>query len=131
MIMLTGSGGTMQELISSSCIPTYRHLYWATQYGLWYESNGRKGWRPPEDIARMQEIYDRIKASPDRQMRYEMMGEIWDLHAENLWYIGSLGGLPQPVLVHRRAGNVPRSVVSAWVFKTPGNAHPEQFYCKW
>ena len=131
MILLGGSGGRMQELISPSFIPTFRHLYWATQYGLWYESNGRQGWRPPDDIARMQEVYDRIKASPDRHERYTLMGEIWDLHAENLWYIGSLGELPQVVLVHRRAGNVPRYAVADWVFKSPGNAHPEQFYCKW
>ena len=131
MILLGGSGGSMQELISPSFIPTFRHLYWATQYGLWYESNGRQGWKPPGDIARMHEIYDRIKPCPDRHERYAMMGEIWEIHAENLWVIGSLGGLPQVVLVHRRAGNVPRYVVADWVLKTPGNAHPEQFYCKW
>ena len=58
MILLGGSGGHMQELISPFLIPTFRHLCWATQYGLWYESNGRQGWRPPEDIARMQEVYE-------------------------------------------------------------------------
>ena len=131
MILMGGSGGGMQVLISPSVIPTFRRLYWATQYGLWYESNGRQGWKPSGDFARMQQIYDRIKASPDREERYAMMGEIWEMHAENLWMIGSLGELPQVVLVHRRAGNVPRNVVADWVFKTPGNAHPEQFYCKW
>ena len=59
------------------------------------------------------------------------MGSILDIHAENLWLIGALSELPEPVVVSPRAGNIPRDVITDWLFMTPGNAHPEQFYAKW
>ena len=128
----TGLDRAMQVLVDPHWyIPFNRLVYWATQYGLWYQSHGRRGWKPPEDIARIQRIYDRIKVCPDRQRRIELVGRILDIHAANLWLIGTVGELPEPVLVSPRAGNVPRNVVSDWLFMTPGNAHPEQFYCKW
>ena len=133
--MLTVGEGfdrNMQLLIQPyHYIPYWRFLTWATQYGLWYESNGRSGWKPPEPIARIQEIYDEIKVCPDREKRYELMGRILDIHADNLWLIGALSELPEPVVVSPRAGNIPREVITDWLFMTPGNAHPEQFYAKW
>ena len=133
--MLTLSEGfdrNMQLLIQPyHYIPYWRYLTWATQYGLWYESNGRSGWKPPKAIARIQEIYDEIKLSADVQKRHELMGKILDIHAENLWIIGGLSELPEPVIVSPRAGNIPKEVITDWLFMSPGNAHPEQFYAKW
>ena len=135
MRMLNIGGGLdrgMQVLIEPFWyIPYSRYSYWASQYGLWYESHRRRGWKPTGDIARILEIYDQIKICPDKHKRYELMGRIFDLHAENLWLIGTLANLPEPLIVSPRAGNVPRHVVSDWLFMTPGNAHPEQFYNKW
>jgi peptide/nickel transport system substrate-binding protein len=132
LILSEGFDRNMQLLIQPyHYIPYWRYLTWATQYGLWYESNGRSGWKPPESIARIQEIYDKIKLSADVQERHELMGQILDIHAENLWIIGGLSELPEPVIVSPRAGNIPKEVVTDWLFMSPGNAHPEQFYVKW
>ena len=128
----SGIGRNHQLLIQPIWyIPYNHHPYWAIQYGLWYKTNGAQGWQPPEEILRIQEIYGEIKASGDKFRRYELMGQILDIHAENLWLIGALGGIPSPVIVSPRAGNVPREIISSWLFMTPGNAHPEQFYAKW
>lgn len=127
-----GNDRGMQVLIApTGYIPYIRTHQWASQYGLWYESHGKRGWRPTGDIARVLELYDQIKVCPDKHKRYELTGRIFDLHAENLWMIGTLARLPEPLIVSPRAGNVPRHLVSDWLFMTPGNAHPEQFYCRW
>ena len=134
LMLVVGHGfdRNMQVLIAPSVyVPHSRYVDWATQYGLWYESNGKRGWEPPEAIARIQRIYDEIKISPDRQKRYQLMGRIFDIHADNLWVIGAVAALPELLIVSPRAGNIPRNVVSDWLFMTPGNAHPEQFYAKW
>ena len=133
MLMIGGGfDRNMQLLIHPYWyIPFERYLYWATQYGLWYESKGKSGWEPPEEIALIQKIYDEIKACTDKQKRTELMGRILDIHAENLWLVSALSELPLPIVISSRAGNIPRDVISDWLFMTPGNAHPEQFYAKW
>jgi len=128
----SGMGRNHQLLIQPIWyIPYNHHPYWAVQYGLWYKTDGEQGWEPPQEIRKIQDIYSEIKASGDKYWRYELMGQILDIHAENLWLIGALGGIPAPVVVSPQAGNVPRDLISSWLFMTPGNAHPEQFYCKW
>ena len=132
LILGGGIGRNMQLLIQPfEYIPFHRYCAWASQYGLWYLTNGARGWTPPEPLRRVLEIYDRIKTCPDQEERYRLMGQIIDLHADNLWMISSLKGIPVPVVVSPRSGNVPEDLVSSWLFFTPSNAHPEQFYLKW
>jgi peptide/nickel transport system substrate-binding protein len=124
--------GNMQLLISpGSYIPYQFYSNWGGQYGLWYQTKGVRGWKPAGDVARILKIYDEIKTCPVQEKRYELMGQIIDLHAENLWFISSLEGIPVPVVVSPRSGNVPENIVTSWFFFTPSNAHPEQFYLKW
>ncbi len=133
LLILAGElGRNMQLLIQpNEYIPFQRFCVWASQYGLWYQTGGARGWRPPEEIRRILEIYDEIKTCPVQEKRYELMGQIIDIHAENLWLISSLKGIPVPVVVSPRAGNVPENIVESWQFFSPSNAHPEQFYLKW
>jgi hypothetical protein len=35
------------------------------------------------------------------------------------------------VVVSPGSGNIPERLVDSWLFFTPSNAHPEQFYLKW
>ena len=99
----------MQLLIQPfEYIPFHRYCTWASQYGLWYLTNGARGWTPPEALRRVLEIYDQIKTCPVQEERYRLMGRIIDLHAENLWMISSLKGIPVPVVVSPRSGNCAR-----------------------
>jgi peptide/nickel transport system substrate-binding protein len=133
MLMLgSGIGRNMQLLIQPfDYIPYHRYSQWATQYGLWYLTGGERGWTPPEDLRRVLEIYDEIKSCPSQEKRYRLMGQIIDLHAKNLWMISTAKGIPRPVIISPRAGNVPTDIVDSWLFFSPSNAHPEQFYLKW
>ena len=133
LLMLGGGlGRNMQLLIQPlEYVPFHRYCTWASQYGLWYLSKGARGWTPPGDLRRVLEIYDEIKACPVQEKRYQLMGQIIDLHAKNLWMISSLKEIPKPVVVSPRSGNVPRDIVESWQFFSPSNAHPEQFYLKW
>jgi len=132
LILGGGIGRNMQLLIQPlEYVPFHRYCIWASQYGLWYLSRGERGWTPPEDLRRVLEIYDEIKSCPSQEQRYRLMGQIIDLHAKNLWMISTVKGIPRPVVVSPRAGNVPTDLVESWLFFTPANARPEQFYLKW
>jgi peptide/nickel transport system substrate-binding protein len=132
LVFSESAGGNTQLLISPGLyIPDSIYNNWGGQYGLWVQAKGARGWKPTGDIARILEIYDEIQTCPVQEKRYELMGQIIDLHAENLWSISSVEGIPVPVVVSPRSGNVPENIVASWYFYTPSNAHPEQFYLKW
>jgi peptide/nickel transport system substrate-binding protein len=104
------------------------HLHWS-QWGLYYETKGKSGEEPPPAAKRLAALYDRWLGSTDRAERARVWGEMLDIHAEELFSIGILGGTLQPVVVKNGLRGVPEQGVFAW---DPG-AHfglysPDTFY---
>jgi peptide/nickel transport system substrate-binding protein len=104
------------------------HLQWS-QWGLYYETKGKGGEEPPPAAKRLAALYDRWLGSTDRAERARIWGEMLDIHAEEVFTIGILGGTLQPVVVKNGLRGVPEHGVFAW---DPG-AHfglysPDTFY---
>jgi peptide/nickel transport system substrate-binding protein len=98
-----------QELAAMSS----EHLHWS-EWGLWYETKGKSGEEPPPPVRRLQELYDQWMHSTDRGQRARIWGEMLDIHAEEVFTIGIVGGLPQPVIVKNGLRGVPEHGVYAW-----------------
>ncbi|NMB46255.1 MAG: ABC transporter substrate-binding protein [Firmicutes bacterium] len=102
--------------------------YWQSRYAEYYESGGASGWKPEGDIAKIHELWDRMQAEPDPQRRHELGMAIIDLHADNIWMIGIVGLVPQPVIVKNNLRNVPEKAVYDTVLRSPSNTCPEQYF---
>jgi len=105
------------------------HLQWC-QWGLYFESDGRRG-HPPELPAaqRLVELYKRWLVSTDRAERARIWGEMLAIHAEEVFTIGILGDSLQPVVVANGLRGVPEKGIYAW---DPGSHfglyNPDTFY---
>ena len=102
----------------------------AACYARWYVTGGEAGVEPEGDLRKVIDLYEAIKATADSEEHKRLFQEILDINKENLWTIGIAIGLPAPVIISKRMGNVPRESISDWHLQTPGNSTPEQFYFK-
>ncbi len=108
------------------------NTYWATEYGRWYATQGAEGIEPPPgDIRRLQELASAIVYSTDEEKQTEHFMEIFKLHSENLWIIGTIGQTPKPIIVQNNLRNIPeKGIYSGAVGNYMGNKMMEQFFFK-
>lgn len=105
------------------------HLQWC-KWGLYFESNGRRGSPPVLPAARrLVDLYQRWLTSIEQAERARIWGEMLAIHAEEVFTIGILGGTLQPVVVADGLRGVPEEGNYVW---DPG-AHfglysPDTFY---
>jgi len=112
-----------------SLIPISTWNSFAPEYAAWYVSGGESGEEPTEEFARAYALYDQIKAaSPDKVG--PLAEALFDHVSENVWTIGTVGGLPHVGVVKNNFRNVPEEAVSDWLQLTPGNTNPEQYFWK-
>jgi peptide/nickel transport system substrate-binding protein len=89
-------------------------LQWP-KWGLHFETAGQRG--EPVDIPAAKELLDLVEAWKDTagvEARTAIWKRILANHAENVWSIGILAGVPQPIVVANRLRNVPREGIWAW-----------------
>ncbi|MGQ9632586.1 MAG: hypothetical protein ACUVXI_20070 [bacterium] len=110
--------------------PHTRGLNNAPLYGLWYATRGKEGEEPSGDIRKAMELYDKYIVTVDERERTKIGKELIRLSAENAWFIGTIGLLPDIVVVKNDFRNVPEEAPSDWILKTPGNTYPEQYFIK-
>jgi len=101
---------------------------WARLYSLWYRTGGKSGEEPKGDIRKLYDLWDKVKVTADENRRNRYFEEIINLHKKNIWMIGTVGELPQPVVVKNNFRNVPEDVIWDDTLRTPKNARPEQFF---
>ena len=122
--------------------PLVEPLYWlpgmpsgtppnnANEYWRWYRTGGKEGEKPPEDIVKVYQLYDKAKSTTNETARTNYAHEIMRLNAKNLWVIGIVGVLPQIVIVKNNFRNVPEDAIQDWLQLTEGNTYPEQYFFK-
>lgn len=103
---------------------------WAPLYGQWYSTGGKGGEEPKGDIKKIYEFWDKVTVTADEKLRERYFKEIINLHKRNIWMIGIVGELPQPVVVKNNFRNVPDGIVWDDTLRAPKNARPEQFFFK-
>jgi peptide/nickel transport system substrate-binding protein len=99
-------------------------------WGQYFQTGGAAG--EPPDMGPARELLDLYKAwnrSPTARERGDIWRRMLDIHAEQVFAIGLVSGVPQPVAVSRKLMNVPAEAIYAW---DPG-AHlgilrPDEFW---
>jgi peptide/nickel transport system substrate-binding protein len=111
-------------------IPFDNRSWWAPNWGVWYYEHGAAGEEPSEETRAAQLLYDEFKVTTDPARQIEIGKQIVQMHAENAWVIGTVGMPPSIVVVKNNFRNVPEESVTDWIFMSPGNLDPFQFFFK-
>jgi peptide/nickel transport system substrate-binding protein len=103
------------EMSPGEFTPTRQTSLQWPQWGQHYETSGMAGVAPElAAAARLLELYEewfRVGKSPARQRIWH---EILDLHADNVFTIGLISGVLQPVVVVNNLRNVPHEGIYNW-----------------
>jgi peptide/nickel transport system substrate-binding protein len=102
----------------------------APQYGIWYSTQGAKGQKPEGPLAQAQELFNQFKATIDPARQVDLGKQIVQLAHQNLWTIETVGALPSIPVIKNAMANVPDMAVTDWIYMSPGNLDPAQFYFK-
>ena len=109
-------------------IPTRDYPPWATEFGLWYMTDGKEGMEPSAEVKAMLETFDKLKAATDPAVRDELSLEILKMHQENIWEIGFTSRVPRLNAVKTSLHNFPEGLINADEFREMGLAHPHTWW---
>lgn len=103
---------------------------WAHHWAQFYLTGGKKGIKPPPEVAKLQEIEEHLQVTVSSDLRRKLWKEVIRSHAENMWIIPlTERGIAIGVLANNFR-NVPERATSSWIVMTPGNLNPETFFIK-
>jgi peptide/nickel transport system substrate-binding protein len=100
--------------------------WWAPLYARWYESNGKQGEEPTPVVKKLMNLYDEIQVTKDQDKRIKLWQQVFDIHAENVWMIGTNGLPPQFVIKKNYVHNVPETALASWDYGAYFG--PSEFY---
>jgi peptide/nickel transport system substrate-binding protein len=95
--------------------PTSQHSFQWPKWGQYNETKGRAGEPPdmPAAIA-LADLHKRWLASNSLDERAGIWGEMLAIHADQVFTIGVISGVMQPVVVRKSLRNVPKDAVYNW-----------------
>jgi peptide/nickel transport system substrate-binding protein len=108
-----------------SVVPLSEGQNWARGCGQVYA--GEDGYCTEEWLS-LHELWDEIKVAVDLTERDNLIKELTTLWAQNIWAIGTVGEVPQPVVVNNRLKNVPETRLWGTAVEAPRTATQEQFF---
>ncbi len=91
-----------------------QHLQWP-KWGQYYQSNGNAG--EPIDMVvpqRLADLNESWVVAEDTEARAAIWHEMLDLFTDNVFTIGLVSGIPQPVVVSNTLKNVPDNGIFNW-----------------
>ena len=96
-------------------VPTSQQSLQWPKWGQYYETNGKAGERPTEEhIIHLLELYQRWKNTAAQKEKSEIWEKILKIHSDQIYSIGLVAAVLQPVVVSRRLKNVPLSAIYNW-----------------
>ncbi len=106
-----------------------QQLQWP-KWGQYFQTGGKAGEAPDLPEAReLLDLYRAWRVAPLRDERKRLWRRILEINADQVFSIGILAGVPQPVVVHGGLRNVPEKGVYNW---NPGAHfglyHPDGFW---
>ena len=94
----------------------------------WYNSGGESGMEPPPEAKRLYELRDLLYSTGDADERREVLTEMWENQAENLWVIGVVAEAPGPFIYDINLGNVGVAEERGYYSVVVGDAAEQWFW---
>lgn len=110
--------------------PTRQDQYQWPKWGQYYETKGKVGETP--DMKSVQELFElnqRWRRSVDFSEREQIWAKMLSNYCEQVYSIGIVNSVPQPIVVNRLLRNVPEKAIYAWSPTSYfGVYHPDIFW---
>ena len=98
---------------------------WGIPWAQWYTTGGAEGEEPPQEIKDLYEYWNDMKVDPSEENRLEAGRNIWRQMAEQLYKVGTIGGLPVIYIVDNNIKNVPEDYLyNEWNYMRFGPLDP-------
>ncbi len=98
--------------------PTTQQQYMWPKWGQYLETGGEDGQKVDlPEAAQLQDLMGQWRHAGDSDARAKIWGQILQIWADQVYTIGTVAGIPQPVVVSRHLQNVPER--GMWAFE-PG-----------
>ncbi len=95
--------------------PTTQQQYQWPRWGQYYETRGAAGTPPDEPEAkRLLELYHAWRATRTTDERRALWHEILELYSAQVYSIGLVAGVPQPVAANERLRGLPEEAIFNW-----------------
>ena len=106
------------EMTPEEMAPTNQQQLQWPKFGQFYETSGKSGAAPdiPEAVELLK-LFEAWRAADTQDKRTEVWQRMLTIHAEQQFVIGTVNGVPQPVIVRDSLMNVPEEGIYSW---TPG-----------
>ena len=108
--------------------PFDERSWMAPAFGTWYKTGGEKGIEPTDEFKKAMALYDRFKTTVNAEEQLAIAKELVKWHAESVHVIGTVGLLPNVVVVKNNFKNVPQDFTTDWIYMAPGTLDPCHFY---
>jgi peptide/nickel transport system substrate-binding protein len=96
-------------------VPTDQlQLQWP-KWGQHWQTKGEAGVAPDEpEAAKLLELFKDWRGATDTDRRREIWNQILEVYSDQVYSIGLIGGVMQPVAVHKTLRNVPAEAMYNW-----------------
>lgn len=101
--------------------------YYAPLYGLYFQSSGKAGVKPPPEHQQLLDWYQELRATPDENRRLELGRAVLKQWSEQCYVIG-ICRAPVLAIISDRFKNVPQELNYDYRLRSPGHFGIEQFY---
>ena len=96
-------------------VPTSQQSLQWPKWGQYYETNGKAGEKPTgEHIIHLLELYQRWKNTAAQKEKSKIWEKILKIHSDQIYSIGLVAAVLQPVVVSSQLKNVPLSAIYNW-----------------
>ena len=84
-------------------------------WGQYFETAGLTGSTPDmPEVAELATLLQQWRSASDSQLRHEVWQRMLAIHADQVFSIGTVNAVPQPIVVNARLRNVPEEGIYAW-----------------
>ena len=101
---------------------------YAPVWAQWYFSGGKEGQEPPEWCRRQLALYDELSTTANQRTQVDLMKQILQISKEQFPAMGI--GLPAQSfgVVKNNFHNVPDGMLDEYLFGTPAQSNPQQYF---
>ena len=109
------NGVPTADISPDALAPTSQHQLMWPKWGQYYETSTKSGENPPLPAAqRLLALNDAWRNAATTAEREKIWHEMLTIHADNVFSIGVVSGVQQPVVVKNRLMNVPKKGIYNW-----------------
>jgi peptide/nickel transport system substrate-binding protein len=101
---------------------------WGVEWARWYSSGGEEGEEPPSKVMDLFTTWETMQETMDEYEQVSLGRQILKSQADNLWTIGTVGRLPEPVIVGDNMVNFPETGYTGYDFLNTYPYHSEQYF---